>query len=108
MKEGRDLLPVSSRERAKPTSAPRVAFPRRLLRVLAFLTNPPRWPAFHVAGLTGCPPSYSAQGCLGAPNGHRAVKARPSEGQSGGPGGSGESRLEHVSPGASVPGLPGV
>ena len=85
MKERRDSLPASRRERAKPTSAPRVAFLRRLLRVLAFSSNPQRRRAFHVTALPVCPPSYSAQACLGALNCHRAIKARPSEGQGGGP-----------------------
>ena len=44
----------------------------------------------------------------GALNCHRAIKARSSEGQGGGPGGSGESRLVHVNPGATVPALPGT
>ena len=60
----RALLLVSRGQRAKPASAPRMAFPRWLLRVPALFTDPQRQQAFQVTELTACPPSVSAQACL--------------------------------------------
>lgn len=46
MKEQRDVFPTSSRERAKPTSIGRLAFPSGFVCVLVFFTNPWHWQTF--------------------------------------------------------------